>query len=260
MEFTVSDRSRASQDWSVPLRYIHDLWSRRKMSSEDAKSEALASRGMGCKKFMEVIDFTTEEETRLQEEAQVTKVQNRLALTLRPFRNSSIIDEFMEQFARHLQDPQIRYKILLMRGNSRSGKTQRAKALFGPSRTLALNCQGMSPDLPSIAGYDRKAHDAIVWDEIDEHQVLSNKVAFQSGVDPVTLGQSKCNQHAYRRWLHGVPMILCSNTFKWPGDCNHDLPHEDAQWLVENIFMAPVPASGCWYVLDGESSDEDLED
>lgn len=243
----------------MPMRFIHDLWARRKLSHHATKMEALLSRQMGARRLMEMVDFVAEEEARLEQNAQVKVVEARLTKTLRPFRSSPGIEEFMQQFLVINAEPKSRYRMLLLRGSSCSGKTQKARSLFGSTASLLLNCQGMSPDLPSIEGFNRSQHQAIVWDEIDHKQVLGNKVAFQSGVDPVTLGQSKCNQHAYRRWLHGTPMILCSNVFQWPEDEGHTLSKADADWILANVIMVPVPKGKAWYV--GEwSSDEEQDD
>lgn len=239
----------------MATKCIHDLWSRGKMSTRDAKLQAIASRAMTSRKLIETIDWLAEQESHIEQDLSVSVVRHRVEKSMRPFHPSAEIDIFMTQFVDSLTAPKGRYRMLLLRGTSRSGKTAKACSLFGPMFTLVANCQGMSPDLPSIADFSRSTHHAIVWDEIDHWQILNNKKAFQAGVDPVTLGQSKCNAHAYRRWLHAVPMILCSNVFAWPEDADCDLSTEDADWLVKNIIVAPLPASQKWYV-SGDSSDE----
>jgi hypothetical protein len=211
---------------------------------------------MGGKKLMDVIDWYGESELSNAQDFQVDAVRAKVETKLRPFHGSHSIDVFLEQFVASSSGPKQRYRMLLLRGLSRSGKTAKACSLFGSMNTLVANCQGMSPDLPSIMAFERAKHQAIVWDEIDEQQVLANKKVFQASVDPVALGQSKCNQHAYKRWLHAVPMILCSNVFAWPDDEKCGLPSEDADWLRKNIIIAPVPDGGRWYV-SGDSSDED---
>jgi len=225
------------------------------MATCDAKLEALASRAMTARKLIEAMDWISEQELKLHQDAEVQVVRARVEEGMRPFRSCPEIEEFMAQFARAYSEPKARYKMLLMRGSSRSGKTQKAGSLFGMQHTLVANCQGTSPDLPSIAAFDRSEHRAIVWDEIDHKQVLANKVCFQAGVDPVSLGQSKCNGYAYRRWLYATPMILRSNVFAWPQDKNTKLSAEDADWLLKNIIFAELPDGDKWY-MDEEDEGE----
>jgi len=154
-------------------------------------------------------------------------------------------------------NPLYRYLGLLLRGESRAGKTAFAVSIFGFERTLVVNCQGCSPNLPSIEALDLSQHVCIVWDEIDEQQVLNNKQVFQAPAHVVTLGQSKCNQFAYAKLLHGLAMVLCSNTFIYPRDgCNTSLKPLDADWITSNIYEVELPAGEVWYE---ETPEEALE-
>ena len=166
------------------------------------------------------------------------------------------------QFSKVHTAPCHRYFSLLIRGESRAGKTALAKSLWGAEHTLVVNCQGCTPHLPSIADFDRDEHMAITWDEIDEQQVLQNEVVFQAGASVVTLGQSKCNQYSYGSFLHGVPMILCSNTFVLPGKGRQThLPAMDAAWLEKNVVEVALPHGEVWYQDDempGANKEESL--
>ncbi len=132
--------------------------------------------------------------TKLALQSRQTQLQ--LEATNRRFRQTPSIVEFMMQFSKVHTAPCHRYFSLLIRGESRAGKTALAKSLWGAEHTLVVNCQGCTPHLPSIADLDRDEHMAITWDEIDEQQVLQNKVVSQAGASVVTLGQSKCNQYS----------------------------------------------------------------
>ena len=85
-----------------------------------------------------------------------------------------------------------------------------------------------------------------LFDEANHEQVLCNKMLFQAGPWPVTLGQSACGQHAYDLDVYGVPMILCSNDFKL-----HELDgiaEVDSSWLEANILEASLPVGVAkWY-------------
>lgn len=240
-----------SQDFSVPVKDIWSLWQQRKMSHETCKQQLLESRHIGATRHMTMLDAHIAEEQRVQHEVSIARARETVELDFRSFRKHPLLDEFMAQFRGVGVKPQARYRCLLLRGESRSGKTQRALSLFGSERTLSVNCQGVSPGLPSIRSFTPSRYEAILWDECTEQQVLHNKLCFQSGLQIVTLGQSACNAFAYDVLLHAVPMLLCSNTFSMTHSGGEPLPDEDAQWLRENVIEVRLEPGQKWY-LDAE--------
>jgi hypothetical protein len=154
----------------------------------------------------------------------------------------------MAQFEGPSAKPLARYKCLLLRGETRSGKSARAKSLFGSDRTLCVNAQVKDGSLPCIKQFSRSRHAAILWDEIEEKQVLNNKLCFQSGLQMVALGQSACNAYAYELMLHGVAMLLCSNNFSMTHSDGKPLPQEDAEWLAGNIIEVALAKDEKWYI------------
>lgn len=232
----------------MPLSYIHGLWQKRKVSTETARTELRNSRGIGTERFLRAIEYSTAEESRQQLAVQATALLQAVQATERPFRRHRTVTQWLGQF--HPTNGMLKHRFvsLLLRGESRSGKTAMAKSLFGPDCTLELNCQGCSPHLPSLRTFDRSKHLAIIWDEIDEQQVLQNKLVFQAGLQVITLGQSQCNQYAYAVFLHGIAMILCSNTFMMPHPSRYcDLDEEDEDWLKKNVWEAALPKDETWY-------------
>jgi hypothetical protein len=229
---------------------IWELWRQHKMSDADAREQFILSRAQGAERFVRMVDFHAQQENALLISRIVDKHRESVEVTLGRFRTHPLIDVFMSQF-----DPkqsagaqQLRMKALLLRGESGCGKTRMAVSLFGTLYTFTTNAQGMAPDLPSIEAFDRDQHTAIVWDEIIESQVLSNKLVFQSGVEKVTLQQSKCNAHSYTKWLFRVPQILCSNTFSMTGQPGNPLSPEDAEWLAKNIIEVQLPPGQKWFL------------
>lgn len=237
------------QDFTVPLKTVHEMWAKGKMSDDAAKQEILASKSVGAERMLRVLNFHQAEEKKAKLEKLALRTLEQIQERQHKFRSDPIIDEWLKQFAQVHKSPCHRYVSLLLRGESQTGKTAMAVSLFGSSRTLVVNCQGCSPNLPSILEFDRDEHSAIVWDEIDEKQVLNNKLVFQAGAHLVTLGQSKCNQYSYGRFLHGVAMILCSNTFVMPGVGRAtNLPDVDEDWLVKNVREVALPPGEVWYL------------
>ena len=94
--------------------------------------------------------------------------------------------------------------------------------------------------------FAKEDYDCIIYDEVSERQVLSNKLVFQSGPKPVTLGQSPCGAFQYTRDLYAVPMILCSNEFKLTEE--EGLTEAEEEWLRKNIIVARLPKGAkAWF-------------
>jgi hypothetical protein len=236
----------------VSTKTIWELWQGRKMSADNAKRQLLESRNMGAVKLITMLDAHALEEQRVCTEQALKRTRSDLESSFCRWRGHPLLDVFMGQFQGENVKPLTRYKSLLLCGVSRCGKTQRALSLFGFEATLPVNCQGCSPALPSIRMFDRSKHAAILWDEIDNQQVLKNKLAFQSPLQQVTLSQSACNAFAYSTFLYAVPMILCSNTFCMTTSEGKPLPEEDCDWLAENVIEVRLAEGLKWFLEEDE--------
>ena len=238
------------QDFYPQVPFIMQLWQQRKLKSQDAISELMLSRGNGSQRAVEHIRFHEQNEVMLFLKEMRKRQASRIEQGMATFREHASIDRWLEQFRLEEGTAKVasRFKALLLRGRSRSGKSQKSCSLFGAENTLVVNCQGMSPALPSIQQFDRCQHAAILWDEIDEQQVLHNKICFQSGNELVSLQQSACNAHTYQKYLYSVPMMMCSNTFSFTTSSGKGLPPHDVDWLQENIIEASIPPEDNWFI------------
>ena len=243
-------RLNITQDLIVGSSNIHDLWRARKMSTEVAREELLISRARGARRLIEEIDFHCTAENTTVTEALARSQRDRIEKIQSKFRDHEAVREFLQQFTRANMDVAMRFSSLLLLGETKSGKSKKGESLFGPECTLVVNCQGVSPALPSIRSFDRSRHVAILWDEIDEAQVLNNKLTFQAGTHPVTLGQSACGVFAYSKYLFGTAMILCSNTFSFTQSKGKPLCEEDSKFLKGNILKAELESGQRWYLED----------
>ena len=238
-----------TQDFQVPLTQIHSAWQRGKMSTVNAKAEILRSRGIGAEKMLKVFEFHEKQARELEAKRISNCVMSKLKSKEKKFRKHATVDKWRGQYENIHTDPDYRYLSLLLRGESQ------AKPLIDN-----LSLVGNAPDLPSIEAFDNQVHTAILWDEIDEQQVLHNKKVFQAPAEPVTLGQSKCNQFAYSKLLHGVAMILCSNTFDYPRgeSTNSKLNAMDRDWILSNIYEVRLKEGDVWYEETAEERAERL--
>ena len=223
-----------------------DQWRRRKVSTAQTLEDLTRCRCGRAAADIQLIENLAEREREAAQREKVYAVLQNLQNCLGSFRSLPAVDSWLAERARQATTVHFRSTSLLLRGKSRSGKSQKALSFYGYQRTLLVNCQGLGTALPSLRPYDPDRHDAIVFDEISEEQVLANKLVFQCGPWPVSLSQSVCNQHAYERWFYGCAMVLCSNNFRMT--VAEGLDEEEEDWLCANIVDACLPAGEVWYV------------
>lgn len=236
-----------SQEYGVTAKMVHDLWQPGKLSHDAARQALLASRCMGADKMYGLVDWVDRQEQKRQIASSSQVLKEQLEGTLGAFRSHPNILAWQKQYSPEIKSQTLRFKPLLLQGQSQSGKTRKAISLFGHARTLIVNCQGLKEHLPSLRDFDSERHSCILFDEVSSRQVLANKMVFQGGVDPVTLSQSACNAHSYDVWLHGVPMVLCSNDFQMEDRLGQPMSEDELDWLCANIVDASLPSGVTWF-------------
>ena len=87
----------------------------------------------------------------------------------KPFKTFDLVQHWLQTF---LKDA-LRYSIMLVRGFSRSGKTELAKSWFRNPLTLKIGPL-LTVFLAKMRTYNRRFHDAIVLDDIRDLQFLVN--------------------------------------------------------------------------------------
>ena len=239
---------RRAQDFLITFKMVHDIWAAKKITHDVARDLAMTSRCLGCDKLIHLISWVQEREQTEVICRQAEALRGILESSLGCFRTSPKIVVWQSQYMASKLEQSLRYMALLLRGKSKSGKTRKAISIFGHSRSLVVNCQGLGANLPSLRSFSREKHRCIIFDECNSRQVLSNKLVFQAGVDPVTLGQSACNAHAYDIWFHAVPMILCSNDFQMESNASAPMSSEEEQWLAANIIDGSLPEGEAWHI------------
>jgi hypothetical protein len=142
--------SHTAQDITVTAKMIHELWAARKFDSHVAKDMILESRCQGGQRLHQSIDWHLTEE--------MTRHTNRLLRVLRPMMEAMLSeffgapesDTWLAQFEHEYLKARFRFKCLLFRGDTESGKSKKAASLFGTENTLTVNAQGMAPALPAF--------------------------------------------------------------------------------------------------------------
>lgn len=237
------------QDLRISAKSVMHLWQSRKISHTAAIRDLLACRDPAAHRLWQFVGAVRDGEEAEAGRQGMSEVVARAPSLLGAFREHLMIDRWLALFRPEAIEQSLRFKSLLLRGASRSGKSCKAQSIFGIERTLCVNCQGLGTALPSIRAFNRQAHDAILWDEISPAQVLANKLVFQSGPMTVTLSQSACNGFAYEKWLFGTPHVLCSNDFQMENRSGlRQMPAEDLDWLQANIIEAALEPGEVWFL------------
>ena len=214
----------------------------RKMLLEDARAECLEARD-GVRGSFSELDCIAEELRKQDMARESEHLQTMLKKQMKAFKTlpQAIVD-WKEQYVPYMCHGQVqhtRFRPLVLDGPTRFGKTSMAKALFGENQTLVLQCKGVAvPCLQHYMKY-RQRYKCILFDEAHWSLVQDNKMLFQGGPAPVTLGQSPTGQFCYDVLLYGVPMILCSNQFLSGAD------EQQMDYLTKNLIIVSVTEQ-CW--------------
>ena len=223
----------AARDFSVPLAFIEGLWSKKKLSHASAAILAWDYRVIRAAQFQTNMEgfINRDREEEVLEEMRVVHA----SLPYRPFRTLREVERWREVYDNaDLRGQAFRFKVLVLVGESRLGKTRFAVHLWGRENTLVVGCQNCG-DEPYLKSFSRKKHRAILFDECPASLVVANKQIFQAGLDEVRLGMSRTAQWSYVVWLHGIALIISTN--EWPGD---GVSAGDRAWLRENCVVVNV--------------------
>ena len=221
-------------DFVCQSRWVVQWWQLNKLSSTVAKEELLLNRD-NCEKAIAMIqhwEAAMYERTYRREQADVKR---RLAASFKRFKTYPIVELFVRL---HAVDPEsaqppARFPFLVLVGESCTGKTQFAMALFGRETTYYINVQ--SADEPNLKDFVRHEHTAILMDEASPKFVVRHKALFQANVEGVQLQESKCQQYSTWRFLYGTPIIICTNRFNIL-----EVSPEDRLWLQSNMMLLNI--------------------
>ena len=232
------------QDFAIGVNTMWNLWRQRKAETEDVKDDLLRSRERGSLAAIQNMDAIVALENAQSLRDQVAHVQASLRARQQPFRGHDLINVFVERFDERHFAQVARFKFLVMVGPSVQGKTSKGMSLY-PDRTLKVSCGGCPEGvLPPLSSFDRALHAAILFDEVRPDQVLPHRELFQANQYWQTLGQSACNNYAYRLWVYGIALILCANSWDTSSD---KISPADREWLEANSIVVRLPDGERWY-------------
>ena len=227
------------RDYLVKGHWIDDLWSRHKLS-HTVYLEYAANVRLGFVTRCRQVEALREREKASQLVLQREQVARLLAPLQKSFKTSVL--QRLKPWADQYQTILPRFKFLVFRGASRTGKSTLARSLG-----VAMNLGGgpfiqtvQSATAPDLRTYNKDTHNYLVFDNVNDKKfVLDYRAMFQANNDIHTLGDSKTGMYSYDVWLWRVPMVLTIDmSADW--DANE-------LWIKDNSFDV---------VLDGPSWEE----
>ena len=211
-------------------------YKQRKMTAEVAYGEIILCRDR-CKGSIPELEFQMGKQVEMINEQREKAAKSSMKRAMRPFvMMPAAVVEWLGQYERPEIHQLFRYKPLVLDGPTRFGKTTWAMSFFGPEQTLQVNCQNITS--PNLLAWKRQCltYKAILFDEGSWQLIFENKMLFQAGPCSIDLGQSATNCNAYKVFVFGTPMIVCSNEF-WK-----DISDAGRSYLEQNIIYVPVSA------------------
>ena len=149
--------------------------------------------------------------------------------TLPKLRSFKAITEWLK----HMSEPAMRHKPLVLDGPSQTFKTTAAKTFVSDQANyLEINCANLvhEPNLRPV----RAGCEVINFDELKAKTFVEQKKLFQGGIGPTYLGENTPGgAQAYTRRLNGIKMVICSNHFKRDVE---KLDDDDQDYIWKNIY------------------------
>ena len=140
----------------------------------------------------------------------------------------------VERWKMQYEEIEERYKMLVLYGPSRTGKTRLARSLFGDDRTLVVDVQ--HAEHPDLRAYRRHTHKAVLLDEVQGPSfIVNNKKLLQAHVDGAILGQSATQLYTYEVFLWRTPIMISTNNW-----CLDDLTDEEREWVHANCVVVHI--------------------
>ena len=190
------------KDYLVKGSWIDSLWTQHKLD-HDAYLAYAASVRIGFANRQRQVEAIKEREQkdRLQQRRQ--QIASQLAPLQKPFKDEvrALLDPWRQQYS----ETQPRYKFLVLRGASRTGKSTLARGLGGVPFVQTVQ----SAAAPDLRSYNPDIHSYIVFDNVNHMEfVLMHRALFQANNDIHTLGESKTGCYSYDVWIWRVPIVV----------------------------------------------------
>jgi hypothetical protein len=195
--------------YQVLGKWAETLWKQRKISHENYREYLNLSRD-GVVSRKRNLDAVVEHEQRATRAREITERVDRIRSNRELFYEFPKVPEVTAWLAKFKQDA-LRYPVLIVLGQSATGKTEWAKSNFSNPLVLRIGTLEHFPD--AMRAFDRSKHDGIVLDDLRDLLFLHNhqdKVQgkYDSEVEFASTQGGTC---AYTKDLFAVPFVATIN-------------------------------------------------
>ena len=198
------------------------LWKERKLTHEKYDEYLFKTRDgvLSRKRNLEACrDREVRDEERAEMEAVVKRIRANATLCP-PFPRVPQAEEWLLCFAtaNGVTKDEVRYPLLVVLGQSHSGKTEWAKSLF--RNPLELKIGSSQVFAAAMQQFERRVHDAIILDDVrDLRFVVMHQDKLQGKYDArIEFASTPGGQLAYEKWLFCIPVVVT---------CNYSTAHLD---------------------------------
>ncbi|CAJ1441510.1 unnamed protein product [Effrenium voratum] len=214
-------------DYSVKGWWIDNLWTEHKLRHDVYLDYACKIR-VGFSGRQRQVESVRAYECAAAFQQKQQEIAGRLELLKRPFRPDVL--EALRPWANQYAELKMRYKFLVLRGGSQTGKSTLAKSLgdaFGWRPPYVQTVQ--SAPAPDLKEFQREEHGYILFDNVNHMDfVLNERALFQSNNDIHTLGSSRTGIYSYPVWLFQMPLVVTVDlSAEW---------NSSELWLADNMF------------------------
>ena len=226
--------------WVPDAAWVVSLWRQHKLNHDRyLHLSALLRDGHDRRKAC--VEAVRTSEATLSFEQERSWARQQILAKAKPFKP---LRPEVEQWMKEYEEVEERYRMLVLYGPSRTGKSRLARSLFGTETTLVVDVQ--HAEHPDLRCFRRHVHKAILLDEVaDPSFIVNNKKLLQAHVDGAKLGQSSTQLFSYEVFLWRVPILLTTNNW-----CLDKLTQEEQEWVRSNCVAVCVDTPV--YVATGE--------
>jgi hypothetical protein len=198
-------------DYPVKGWWIDELWTQHKLSHDKYLQYAVEVRTGFMTRSRQVQALKDRERsTQLQDKQRLAAQQ---LLPLKRAFQPAVLRQ-LEPWRLHYQTLDDRYKFLVLRGVSRSGKSSLAKALgalMNWGKPFVQTVQGATA--ADLKKFSEDEHGYLIFDNVNDQEfILSQRALFQANNEIHTLAESKTGIYSYEVWLHAKPIVITVDT------------------------------------------------
>ena len=195
--------------YQVLGKWAETLWQQYKLETTLYEEYLYKSRD-GVTSRIKNLDLCREHDVETEEQAVIEANTKRIRSNpsiYTPPETPRVVQDWLSLFAAD----RLRYPVLIIRGPSFSGKTERAKSFFW--RPLELKIGPLTHFPNTMRDFDRRKHDGIILDDIrdltflaDQQDKLQGK--YDARIEFATTPGGQC---AYKKYLFAIPIVATIN-------------------------------------------------